>query len=296
MQIQFDASQSHQIQAMRALVDIFEGQPLTTSNRTTHWSMGFDGDLAQIGFGNHLSLDDAHVLDNVRKVQQRNGLDLTEELDGMHFSVEMETGTGKTYVYLRTIYELFQTYGFRKFIIVVPSVPIREGVLKNLDITQKHFSELYSTRPEYWVYDSKRVSRLRQFATSNRLQILVMNIDAFNKDSNIIHQEQDTLSGYRPIEFIQTTHPIVIVDEPQNMESEQARTAIASLNPLCTLRFSATHRHPYNMVYRLDPVRAYQLNLVKRIEVDSIVDDPDFNRPFIALHDITASKKGISCF
>ncbi|NOR77814.1 MAG: DEAD/DEAH box helicase, partial [Methanophagales archaeon] len=209
---------------------------------------------------------------------------ISTELDGLNFSVEMETGTGKTYVYLRTIYELNKIYGFKKFVIVVPSIAIREGVLKNLEITFDHFQNLYSKTPvNYWVYDSKRVSNLRNFAINNNIQILVINIDSFAKDENIINRPNDKLTGKRPVEFIQATKPIVIVDEPQNMETELRKKAIENLNPLCTLRYSATHINRYNMVYSLDPVKAYDLGLVKQIEVDSIVTENDFNDAFVSL-------------
>ena len=192
----------------------------------------------------------------------------------------METGTGKTYVYLRTIFELSRRYGFQKFIIVVPSVAIREGVLKNIEITAEHFRALYNNLPfEHFVYDAKKINRLRQFATSNTLQILVINIDAFRKNftgteeeqkSNVIYKESDKLSGRQPIEFVQAARPIVIIDEPQSVDStDKAQEAIKALNPLCTLRYSATHRNPYNLVYRLDPVRAFELKLVKQIVVAS---------------------------
>ena len=192
----------------------------------------------------------------------------------------METGTGKTYVYLRTIFELSRRYGFQKFIIVVPSVAIREGVLKNIEITAEHFRALYNNLPfEHFVYDAKKINRLRQFAVSNTLQILVINIDAFRKNftgteeeqkSNVIYKESDKLSGRQPIEFVQAARPIVIIDEPQSVDTtEKAQEAIKALNPLCTLRYSATHRNPYNLVYRLDPVRAFELRLVKQIVVAS---------------------------
>ena len=169
-------------------------------------------------------------------------------------------------------------YGFQKFIIVVPSVAIREGVLKNIEITAEHFRALYNNLPfEHFVYDAKKVNRLRQFAVSNTVQILVINIDAFRKNftgteeeqkSNVIYKESDKLSGRQPIEFVQATRPIVIIDEPQSVDStEKAQEAIRALNPLCTLRYSATHRNPYNLVYRLDPVRAFELRLVKQIVV-----------------------------
>jgi len=208
-----------------------------------------------------------------------------------NFSIEMETGTGKTYVYLRTIFELHRTHGFSKFIIVVPSVAIREGVKTSLRLMREHFRALYdNVAYDEWVYDSRQVSRVRAFAMSASLQIMVMNIDAFRKSENVIMKENDRLSGRRPIEFVRATRPVVILDEPQNMESDAAKAAIASLAPLCTLRYSATHRHAYNLIYRLDPVAAYDLKLVKRIEVDSIIDQPSFNEPYVRLLSVTATK------
>jgi type III restriction enzyme len=169
-------------------------------------------------------------------------------------------------------------------------------VLKNLEITKEHFQNLYGNQPfDYWVYNSKRVSHLRQFANSNQLQILVINIDAFNKrDISIIHKELDGLSGHRPIEFIQATNPIVILDEPQNMESDNAKDAITSLNPLCTLRYSATHKNLYNLLYRLDPVKAYDMGLVKQITVTSALEENSFNQPYVHLESIKATKTKIT--
>lgn len=292
MKLQFDSQQQYQLDAISAVADLFDGQPLAQGNYEVNFAVFADGMLSEFGYGNQLLLDEEAVFSNVQKVQRQNEIAVGSTLDGMHFSIEMETGTGKTYVYLRTIMELQHKYGFRKFIIVVPSVAIREGVLKNLQLTREHFQAIYENQPyDYHVYDSKRISALRQFAHSNKLQILVMNIDAFNKkENNIIHKENDRLSGRRPIEFIQATNPIVIIDEPQNMESAQAKAAIDSLNPLCTLRYSATHRNTYNLLYRLDPVKAYDWKLVKRIEVDSVMDDPDFNQPYMRLDSVAATK------
>jgi type III restriction enzyme len=215
----------------------------------------------------------------------------------------METGTGKTYVYLRTVFELSRRYGFKKFIIVVPSVAIREGVLKNIEITGEHFRALYNNVEfEFFVYDAKRVSKMRQFATSNTIQILIINIDAFRKNfigtedekkSNVMYQERDGLSGRRPIEFVQATNPIVIIDEPQSVDStDKAQEAIRALNPLCTLRYSATHKNPYNLVYRLDPIRAFELRLVKQIVVDSAVATGGANDAFLRLEKVDI-KNGI---
>ena len=295
MKIKFDDNQQYQLDAINAVVDLFEGQPLASG--AYEFSLKNNDQLfSELGLGNCLTLAEDTLLENLRTVQRRDCISESNALDGMNFSVEMETGTGKTYVYLRTIHELHQRYGFRKFIIVVPSVAIREGVMASLRLMHEHFATLYGNVPvDSWVYDSRQVSKLRQFAQSNTLQIVVINIDAFNKQTNnVIHKESDRLSGYRPIEFVQSANPIVIMDEPQNMESDQAKAAIASLNPICTLRYSATHRNLYNLVYNLDPVRAYDLKLVKRIEVDSVLDDSDFNQPYIYVQSISASSSKIT--
>lgn len=297
MKIQFDSNQKYQLDAIKAVVDVFDGQPLAQGEYEIRFD-AFGGDLlSDLGVGNNLVLSEDRIVQNIQAVQEQNEIQpRVEDLSqGMNFSVEMETGTGKTYVYLRSIYELNKTYGFKKFVIVVPSVAIREGVLKNIELTREHLRAIYGNVPlDSWVYESKQVSRLRGFANSNQLQILIINIDAFNKDLNVIHQENDKLSGRKPIEFLQATNPIVIVDEPQNMESEQARTAIENLKPLCTLRYSATHKNAYNLLYRLDPVRAYDLKLVKRIEVDAILDEPDFNKPYIQVKSVKATKAKIT--
>ena len=301
MKLHFDAQQSYQLDAIRAVVDLFVGQPAATGTFEWQADMLERELLDTLGVANGLALTDARLLANLRTVQQHNTLAPAEVLatddilGARNFSVEMETGTGKTYVYLRTIYELHRAYGWKKFVIVVPSVPIREGVVQSLGSMAEHFEAIYGKVPlDSWVYDSAQVSLLRQFALSNQLQVLVMNIQAFDKKAvAVVHQESDFMQGRKPIEFIQQSQPIVIMDEPQNMESDNARRAIQSLNPLFTLRYSATHRNIHNLVYRLDPVRAYDLGLVKRIEVDSVTDGGDFNRPFVALESVKASRTGL---
>jgi len=306
MKLKFDANLQFQLDAVNAVVDIFDGQPINQSD----FEISFTTNLGlvehtELGVGNRLILNDDLMLKNIHDVQDNNDIENTSlETEGKNFSIEMETGTGKTYVYLRTIFELNKKYGFKKFIIVVPSVAIREGSLKNLDITKDHFNYLFNSVPfDYYVYDSKRVSQLRQFATSNQIQVLIINIDAFRKTlegiedekkSNIIHRESDRLSGRKPIEFIQATSPIVIIDEPQSVDNtEKAKEAINTLNPLFILRYSATHRNPYNLLYKLDPIKAYEMKLVKRIEVDSVTSDDDFNDAFLKLESVD-NTRGIS--
>jgi type III restriction enzyme len=290
LKLHFDPNQQFQIDAIQSIVNIFEGQPLNRGD--FDFSFNSENYLFQEGgIGNRLFITEEQVFKNVREIQKKNELSVSDSLDGMHFSVEMETGTGKTYVYLRTIYELNKKYGFKKFVVVVPSIAIREGVLKNLEITFEHFQNLYDKIPvNFDVYDSRRLSGLRGFAINNNIQILLINIDSFAKDENIINKFNDKLTGNKPIEFIQATRPIVIVDEPQNMETEIRKKAIENLNPLCTLRYSATHTNRYNMVYSLDPVKAYDLGLVKQIEVDSIVTENDFNEAYLCLKKVTATK------
>jgi len=299
MKFIFDAHQDYQHDAINSVVDIFDGQPLSKGAFEVH--LGGDSFMSvvhnEFGVGNKLVIGQDQILENVKMIQgstlQESDFPENDVLDGMNFTVEMETGTGKTYVYLRTIYELNKKYGFKKFIIVVPSVAIREGVLKSIELMQSHFASLYGNIPlNSWVYDSKEHTRLRHFSGNNQLQVLIINIDSFNKKTNnIIHQERE---GRKPIEFIQATNPFVIVDEPQNMETDKAKDAIASLNPLATFRYSATHRNLYNLMYKLDPVKAYDLRLVKRIEVDSVLEDENFNQPYIQVKSIKATKTKIT--
>ncbi len=301
MKLTFESNLDFQLKAINSIVNLFEGQQRDSgtldftfyTNDTQELFPGINS------IGNRLVLSDKQIFQNLCKIQEENEISVISEEEfqnnGLNFTVEMETGTGKTYVYLRTIYELNKKYGFKKFVIVVPSIAIREGVLKNLEITFEHFQNLYDNVPvNYYVYDSSKVSSLRSFATSNSIEILVINIDSFAKDENIINRPNDRLSGLEPIRFIQATNPIVIVDEPQNMETEKRKNAINSLNPLCTLRYSATHKNLYNLVYSLNPVKAYDLGLVKQIEVDSVVEENTYNDAYIAVDEIKSKKTKIN--
>lgn len=304
MKLQF-SHQAYQTRAVEAVVQVFDGQPLAKSD------FSLAGQAASVEYandgsiGNALKLSDEALLANVQKVQQANGVAVSsalvksvsdngkEEFCPLNLTLEMETGTGKTYTFIKTMYELNKVYGFRKFVVVVPSVAIREGTMKNLQITREHFALDYANVPCVpMLFDSNKLSDLRHFAQSDALSVLVINIDSFTKDSNKINQKGER--AFAPIEYIKTVNPIVIVDEPQNFETDIRRRALMELNPLCTLRYSATHKNPYNLLYSLNPVQAYDLGLVKQIEVDGVLADESHNQAFIELVSIDAKAKGIS--
>ncbi|MBA1419433.1 MAG: DEAD/DEAH box helicase family protein, partial [Epsilonproteobacteria bacterium] len=256
----------------------------------------------ELGIGNRLELLDDEILANVQKIQLKNGLPQSKKLNSMDFSVEMETGTGKTYVYLKTIFELSRKYGFTKFIIVVPSIAIKEGTKKTLDITTEHFKSLFdNVNYDHFVYDSSNLEQVRDFATSSDIRIMVINIDAFRKSftdpskdtkANIIHRQNDKLNGERPIDFIASTNPILIIDEPQSVDNTpKAKEAIEKLNPLCKLRYSATHIEKYNLMYKLDSIDAYEQKLVKQIEVANVKIDDSSNKAYIKLLSVKANPR-----
>ena len=308
MKLKFDSTLSYQLEAIKSVTDLFEGQPERSSGFQIDFGRG--GSMYNdLGIGNDLALSGELILHNLHTVQSRNNVPKSRQLqeegaayDFSNFSVEMETGTGKTYVYLRSIFELNKLYGFKKFIIVVPSVAIREGVTSSIKLMREHFRGLYNNVAfDHFVYQSKELSRVRQFAVNNEIQIMVINIQAFQKDAgenvdyasltdeqkkrlNVIHQEQDRMSGRRPIEYVQATNPILIIDEPQSVDNtEKSQKAIRNLQPLFCLRYSATHSNPYNLLYQLDPVRAYDLRLVKQIEVIDASGAQDYNQTFVRL-------------
>ncbi len=295
MKLHFNPNQQYQLDAIKAITDVFKGQPINNGEFEVSFTSSEGLPLSVKGVKNNLILMEEQIFANLKAIQKQNEIDAADKLEGLNFTIEMETGTGKTYVYLRTIYELNKQYGFKKFVIVVPSIAIKEGVLKNLEITHEHFKKLYDNVPaDYIVYDSSKVSALRTFADSNNIQILLINIDSFAKDENIMNRNNDKLTGKQPIEFIQATRPIVIVDEPQNMETEIRKQAIENLKPTCTLRYSATHKNIYNLLYSLNPVKAYDMGLVKQIEVDSVVSKNDHNSAYIKLEKFVPNKKSIS--
>jgi type III restriction enzyme len=321
MKIQFDPNLDFQQDSVAAISDIFKGQEICRTNFTVS-PLKYDPQMpltvmepspadSHLGVGNRLKLLEEELLENIRGIQLRNGLRPAEGLEGNKFkefndfTVEMETGTGKTYIYLRTIFEMNRLYGFSKFIIVVPSVAIKEGVFKSLQMTEEHFRGIYDNiQYDYFVYDSQKLGQVRGFATNDYLQIMVINIDAFRKSftdpkkenkANIIHRPHDRMTGSRPIEFIQATNPIVIIDEPQSVATTpKSREAIRSLNPLCTFRYSATHIEKHQMMYKLDAVDAYQKKLVKQIEVTSTQVEDSYNKAFIKLLKVDHKKSPIT--
>ena len=305
MKLQF-AHQDYQTRAVEAVVKVFDGQPLAKSDFALAAQQGSVAYAGDGSIGNALKLSDEQLLANVRAVQKANGLapsgalvpsrsDNGKELFcPLNFTIEMETGTGKTYSFIKTMFELNKVYGFKKFVVVVPSVAIREGTMKNLQITRSHFAADYANVPCVPIlYDSTKLTELRHFAQSDALSVLVINIDSFTKDNNKINQKGER--AFAPIEYIKAVNPIVIVDEPQNFETDVRRRALSDLNPLCTLRYSATHKNPYNLLYSLNPVQAYDLGLVKQIEVDGVQADDDQNQAFVELLSIDAKPKSLTC-
>lgn len=305
MKLQF-AHQDYQTRAVEAVVKVFDGQPLAKSDFALAAQQGSVAYAGDGSIGNALKLSDEQLLANVQAVQQAHGLitsgalvpsrsDNGKELFcPLNFTIEMETGTGKTYSFIKTMFELNKVYGFKKFVVVVPSVAIREGTMKNLQITRSHFAADYANVPCVPIlYDSTKLTELRHFAQSDALSVLVINIDSFTKDNNKINQKGER--AFAPIEYIKAVNPIVIVDEPQNFETDVRRRALSDLNPLCTLRYSATHRNPYNLLYSLNPVQAYDLGLVKQIEVDGVLADDDQNQAFVELLSIDAKPKSLTC-
>ncbi len=297
MKLKFDPNQQFQADAINAVVDLFDGQPQDAGNFLTKLQQRDVAEgikllkLDEVGaVGNNLVLDKETVLQNLKTVQNRNGLQVNEKLDGdaLNFSIEMETGTGKTYVYLRSIFELAKKYNFTKFIILVPSVAIKEGVDTSIRLMRDHFTELYSIPFDSMVYSGKYSEEVQAFATSTNVQIMTMTIDSVKGDKNnrIIHQTRDKLNGLKPIEYLAATQPVVIMDEPQNMESELSQSAVGELNPLCTLRYSATHKNEHNVVYRLDPVDAHEQGLVKQIVVADVVQQGTDAKPYIKLLEV----------
>lgn len=306
MKLKFDAGLDYQQEAIAAVRDVFQGQMPKQSLFSVaainqeQMSLNFAHSPQQLslvqGIGNRLTIDREDLLKNIRSVQLRHGLPQSVTLGNeLNLDIEMETGTGKTYVYLRTLLELNEAYGFTKFIIVVPSVAIKEGVKKTLDITREHFRGLYkNVNYDAYTYDS--VDRIRDFATASTIQIMVMTIAAFNKTSNVINNYHDKKFGEDlPIDMIKETNPIVIIDEPQSTISTDAQVeAVQKLNPLCTIRYSATPIRVENKLYRLNAVDSFAKKLVKGIEVESFALKDDHNDAYLLLKSVNNKKSPIT--
>ena len=306
LEFKYSSDQQHQIDAINAVCNLFRGQELASARFTAGSYGGILEGADVVGYANGMHISARRLEENLHAVQESNNLAPTSDLtEGRlrDFTIEMETGTGKTYVYTRTIYELNRRYGLTKFVIVVPSVAIREGVKKSFESTKRHFDELYDHAPlETFVYDSGKLGDVSNFALSSSIQVMIINIGAFNKEiasdekkgvTNIFYRPSEKLiGGASPQELVLQCSPIVIIDEPQSVDNTpKARAAIRSLGPLFVLRYSATHKQVLNRVYRLGPVEAFQQNLVKGIVVDSVQSDADLNGAYVRL-DSTDAKNG----
>lgn len=288
MKIKFENNLTYQQEAIEAVVDIFKGQEKLESNfsvlsPTVDKDGAYKIDQTESGYANKLSIHPKQMVENVQEIQMRNGLKISNpnEIDNkdLHFTIEMETGTGKTYVFTRSILEMHQKYGFKKFIIVVPSVSIREGINKSLELTDEHFRKEFQNIPyKYFIYDSSNLSQVRDFATSDQIRIMIINIQAFAQDMDttrksnkrILLDYHDRL-GAIPINLIKKTNPVVIIDEPQStVSSPLQKKSVKNLNPLVTYRFSATHKEKINLLYKFDAIDAYNDGMVKKIEVASV--------------------------
>ena len=321
MKLQFDHNLGYQLAAINAVCDLFAGQEVcrteftVTAPRSVYAAMGAGNDAqgllpgmpgdgvqlglglaeSDLGIGNRLQLLPEDLLANLHRVQTRHGLRPSETLASRDFTVEMETGTGKTYVYLRTVFELNKRFGFTKFVIVVPSVAIKEGVYKSLQIMAPHFQSLYSGQPfEYFLYDSSKLNQVRNFATSQHLLVMVVTVGAINKrDVNNLYKTSEKTGDEKPIDLIRATQPVLIVDEPQSVDGGlegRGKEALDAMSPLCTLRYSATHVDKHQMVYRLDAIDAYERQLVKQIEVASAEVDGGQNNAYVRLQAVRSQR------
>lgn len=309
LKLQFNPGLEYQQDAINSMVNLFKGQTPKESNFTvTPMSGQIKIGESGIGIGNKLELSEEEILSNLHEVQERNGLKLSKSLNTnpyMEFEVDMETGTGKTYVFIRTMMELNKKYGFKKFVIVVPSLAIKEGIHHSLKATENHMKSLYSNETyDYFVYDSDHLDEINNYATADHISMMIINIQAFNRSfgktetlnkANIIHRPNDRgPEGRAPIDLIQETNPIVIIDEPQSTSNtKKSIEAISSLNPMCCLKYSATHIKPKNVVYRLNAVDAHDLQLVKQIEVTSFEEEDNYENAYIRLEKTGNPKSGI---
>ncbi|WP_315265124.1 DEAD/DEAH box helicase family protein [Tannerella forsythia] len=285
MKLQFK-HQKFQADAAKAVVDVFAGQPYLTPSYMMDKGNGtyqikLDEEEKFTGWRNERiipALSDALILENMQKIQRANQIAPSPKLEGRYnLTIEMETGVGKTYTYIKTMYELNKRYGWSKFIVVVPSIAIREGVYKSFQVTQEHFAEEYGKKIRFFIYNSAQLTEIDRFASDNSINVMIINSQAFNakgKDARRIYMKLDEFRSRKPIDIIAKTNPIMIIDEPQSVEGKQTKERLKEFCPLLTLRYSATHKSDniYNMIYRLDAMEAYNKRLVKKIAVKGITE------------------------
>lgn len=304
MKLQFK-HQKFQADAAKAVVDVFAGQPyLTPSYMMDRGSGTFQQKLTEdedfTGWSNQRiipELNDRLILEHINTIQRANQIKPSSKLEGkFNLTIEMETGVGKTYTYIKTMYELNRAYGWSKFIVVVPSIAIREGVYKSFQVTQEHFSEEYGKKIRFFIYNSSQLTEIDRFASDNSINVMIINSQAFNakgKDARRIYMKLDEFRSRRPIDIIAKTNPILIIDEPQSVEGKQTKENLKQFNPLMTLRYSATHKSDsiYNMIYRLDAMEAYNKHLVKKIAVKGVTESGSTaTESYVYLESINLSK------
>ena len=296
--------QKFQADAAKAVVDVFAGQPYLTPtylmDRGTGYQQSVTDEEDFTGWRNERivpELSDKIILEHLQKVQRANQIKPSEKLEGHYnLTIEMETGVGKTYTYIKTMYELNKHYGWSKFIVVVPSIAIREGVYKSFQVTQEHFAEEYGKKIRFFIYNSSQLTEIDRFASDSSINVMIINSQAFNargEDARRIYMKLDSFRSRRPIDIIAKTNPILIIDEPQSTEGERTRERLKEFCPLLTLRYSATHRADsiYNMVYRLDAMEAYNKRLVKKIAVKGITESGSTaTESYVYLEGINLSK------
>ena len=305
MKLQFK-HQKFQADVAKAVCDVFAGQPYLTPSYmmdkgyVKNEQIALDEAERFTGFGNSKlvpELNDGIILENINKIQRSNQIEPSKQLEGRYnLTVEMETGVGKTYTYIKTMYELNKRYGWSKFIIVVPSVAIREGVYKSFQITEEHFAEEYGKKIRYFIYNSAQLTEIDRFASDSAINVMIINSQAFNargKDARRIYMKLDEFRSRKPIDILAKTNPILIIDEPQSVEGAATKERLKEFNPLFTLRYSATHKKDsvYNMIYRLDAMEAYNKKLVKKIAVKGIsVTGSTATEGYVYLESINLSK------
>ena len=297
--------QKFQADAAKAVVDVFAGQPYLTPSYMMDRGSGTyqqstTEDLDYTGWSNHKivpELNDRLILEHINTIQRANQIKPSTKLEGRYnLTIEMETGVGKTYTYIKTMYELNKHYGWSKFIVVVPSIAIREGVYKSFQVTQEHFAEEYGKKIRFFIYNSTQLTEIDRFASDSSINVMIINSQAFNakgKDARRIYMKLDEFRSRRPIDIIAKTNPIMIIDEPQSVEGKKTKENLKQFNPLLTLRYSATHKSDsiYNMIYRLDAMEAYNKRLVKKIAVKGITESGSTaTESYVYLESINLSK------